>query len=291
MSTRKNVFYAMIIGLIGMFMFGCGSEEDLTVGKITQALDADHTRVIRECSQAISGSWWTYDETNWPEYEQSNGYTGVTLGSYAYISNDLGAWGKLLDATTAYSVRGYYTSCRSEAADPPSTDPDEGVVNYTPCHLAYGDLDTASSYDYQGGYYHGGQCKPFMNLVAYRSGLYQNPYYAWKSFPTDLCIYYTTATCNYDPAYRVARPTDDTDMPMATYSNIEPGDYLRLPWGHALIVVRKIDSSNVVVLDSNWVGGGNGYEKIGSHVLGFSGSGNNNLGNYRVLKCAYTGNC
>ena len=264
MSTRKNVFYAIIIGVIGMFTLGCGGE-DLTIGKTIQALDADHTRVIRECSQAMSGSWWTYDETDWP--------TGTNYGSYAYISNDTGAWGLLLDNTYNGAVRGWWTSCRRTTS----------VKNYDPCYLtAYGDLDTASQYDCQGSCasatrFHGGQCKPFMNLVAYRSGLYQNPDYAWKSFPTDDDIGEWS--------------TDADEMPYATYANIEPGDYLRLPYGHALIILRKIDSLNVVVLDSNWVNGGDGYETIGSHVLGFSGTGNYNLGNYRVLKCAYNGNC
>jgi len=266
--SGAHLISLIILGLM-FITFGCGELQDETViGVKKQALDSDHTRVIHECSQAISGSWWTYDETDWP--------TGTTYGSYAYISNDTGAWGLLLDNTYNGSVRGWWTSCRSTYS--PS------VVNYNnpPCQMTYGDLDTASLYDCQGScasatHFHGGQCKPFMNLVAYRSGLYQNPNYAWKSFPSDDDI------DNWS--------TDADEIPWATYNNIEPGDYLRRTDGHALIILRKIDSSNVVVLDSNWVNGGDGYETIGSHVLGFSGTGNNNLGNYRVLKCAYNGNC
>ena len=37
MSTRKNVFYAMIIGVIGMFMFGCGLD-DISIGQQKFAL-------------------------------------------------------------------------------------------------------------------------------------------------------------------------------------------------------------------------------------------------------------
>ena len=128
-----------------------------------------------------------------------------------------------------------------------------------------------------------------MNLVAYRSGTYQLSGYGFKIFPPDHCITYTTASC--DSSNKVLRPTNDTDMPMATYANIVEGDYLRRPNGHALIVVRKISSSQVVDLDSNSVGG-DSFEQAASHVLGFtSGDTNSNLGAYRVLKCAYTGHC
>lgn len=255
-------------------------------------LDSSHRRVMQECSQSMWGSWTAYDETNWP--------TGTTYGTYAYISNDLGAWGKLLDATygCTYDIngncatpwtRGWWTSCRSTTS----------TRNYTPCSDSltyYGDLNTASLYDCQGTctsgiHHHGGQCKPFMNLVAYRSGLYQNPGYAWKAFPTDTCITYTTATCTLPPAQRIVRPDNDVNMPKATYSNIVEGDYMRRPNGHALIIVRKISSSQVIVLDSNWTGG-DGAEQISSHSMAFtSGDSNSNLGAYRVIKCAYTGAC
>jgi hypothetical protein len=78
-------------------------------------------------------------------------------------------------------------------------------------------------------------------------------------------------------------------MPYATYDNILPGDYLRMPYGHAAIVVRKIPSPTApqaVIFDSNWLGG-DGNEAVGSHALGWTGSSYYNLGNYRVIKCAY----
>lgn len=265
---KKLVLYILVTFITSVFT-GCAleAEEELELnqaGTTIQALSSDRTRVINECSQAMTGSWWTYNETNWP--------TGTTYGSYAYISNDLGAWGNLLDNTYNGSVRGWWTSCRKTSS----------VQNYTPCSLTYGDLDTASLYDCQGsctgGIHHrGGQCKPFMNLVAYRSGLYQNPGYAWKAFPSDSQI------------DSWSKASDQ--MPDATYSNIEPGDYLRKPYGHALIIVRKINSSNVIVLDSNW-SGGDGAEKISTHSMAFTGNGGNtDLGAYRVLKCVYNGNC
>lgn len=276
MKKHWRSFYLvglLFLGIILSLFAGCAPDAgtDEVIGVKTQSLDANRTRVIRECSQAMSGSWWWKNETNWP--------IGTTYGFYSYISNDLGAWGRLLDNTYNYGVRGWWTSCRSTKS------PD--VVNYDypdypKCQLEYGDLDTASLYDCQGictsGIRHrGGQCKPFMNLVAYRSGLYQNPGYAWKSFPTDSQI--------------SSWSTAADQMPYATYSNIEPGDYLRRPYGHALIIVRKNNSSSVVVLDSNYIDG-DGNEKIGSHVLGFTGyGGNSDLGDYRVLKCVYNGNC
>ncbi|MFA6603599.1 MAG: hypothetical protein WCT10_02010 [Patescibacteria group bacterium] len=274
----KSLIQKQVLAVCEVLAFcaltGCGTEDETidpdnlldSVDTVAQALDSAHTRVIQECSQSMSGSWWTYNETNWP--------TGTTYGTYAYISNDLGAWGKLLDNTYNYGIRGWWTSCRK--TNSPQTN------NYGPCSLTYGDLDTASLYDCQGtctgGIHHrGGQCKPFMNLVAYRSGTYQNPGYAWKSFPNDATI--------------AASDPNGTLMPAATYANIVEGDYLRRPYGHALIIVRKISSSQVIVLDSNW-SGGNGTEQISSHSMAFgSGDSDSNLGAYRVLKCAYTGGC
>lgn len=290
MGTRLATFVAFIVG--SLVLASCSADTDDLVddnflGTATQELDAAHTRVVQECSQAMSGSWNTYNATNWP--------TGATYATYAYTSADAGAWNLLLDNTYNGSVRGWWTSCKKTLADAPQ---------YTPCNLVagtgYGDLDTPiSNFTCQGNcasatYKRGGQCKPFMNLVAYRSGLYQNSGYQWKSFPSDTCIAYTTASCNL--ATKVTRPANDANMPLATYANIIEGDYLRMPYDHAAIVVRKIDSLNVVVLDSNWLPGsggtGNGKEIVGSHVMGFTGTGtHSDLGAYRVLKCAYTGAC
>jgi hypothetical protein len=121
---------------------------------------------------------------------------------------------------------------------------------------------------------HGGQCKPFMNLIAYRAGVYKNSDGSIKPLPSDPVI---------------------SGYPLATYNTIQPGDLLRRttpPTQHAAIVVRKIDANTVVVFDSNWVGGGDGAEVAGSHVLGFSGSGGiTDLNTYHVLSCVYSGTC
>lgn len=257
-----SVLFAVIIS---SFFIGCGGPKpEQELGTSRQALTAAQTRVIQECSQAMWGSWWTFNETNWP--------TGTTYATYAYTSADIGAW-NLLMSSTRYSS-GAWVACLEYTG---------GTYTITPCYLSYGSADMPN-YTCQGScsgaYMHGGQCKPFMNLVAYRSGQYQNPGYGWKDFPLDSTIdSWSTAA---------------DQMPYATYSNIVEGDFLRRTTSttpHAAIVVRKISSSQVIVLDSNW-SGGNGRERVSSHSMGFTGSNDiNDLGTYRVLKCAYTGGC
>lgn len=195
----------------------------------------------------------------------ADGYTwstSTTNASYAYVSEDSGAWSSLR------SAYGTLVSCRND---------NDTTNNYTPCSLTYG-TDNVSQYVCQtncGTYgYHGGQCKAFMNLVAYRSGVYHGTNWAWKTLPTDSWIASNTS--------------------LSTYATALPGDLLRKTTSsqHAVIIVRVISSSQIVVMDSNWVSGGDGYEKIGSHVLGYTGSGtSSDLGTYRVLNCVYAGTC
>jgi hypothetical protein len=138
---------------------------------------------------------------------------------------------------------------------------------------------------------HGGQCKAFVNLVAYRSGIYQYSGYGFKTLPSDDCIANTAATCDLSPKQWVTRPIDDKDMPLATYDNVVEGDFLRKPGGHAAIVVKKLARPNVIILDSNWTGG-DGAENITSHQMGFNNYKDiTDLGTYRVLRCVYTGKC
>lgn len=177
---RFSVFSVLPILACGVGYEQDAVTEDIEIGVTEQALDAARTRMIQEASQAMTGSWWTYNETNWP--------TATTYGTYSYVSSDLGAWNLLLDNNYNGGVRGWWVSCRRNST----------TYNYNttdaPClFTAYGDLNTASLYDCQGicssGIQHkGGQCKPFTNLVAYRSGIYQNPGYAFKKLPDDLTI-------------------------------------------------------------------------------------------------------
>lgn len=192
----------------------------------------------------------------------ATGYTWSTstvAASYAYVSEDSGAWNSLR------SAYGTLVSCRND---------NDSSNNYTPCSLTYG-ADNVSQYVCQnncGTYgYHGGQCKGFMNLVAYRSGVYHGTNWAWKTLPTDSWIASNTS--------------------LLTYATAQAGDLLRKTTSgpHATITVRVISSSQIVVMDSNWV---DGNENIISHVLGYSGSGTtSDLGTYRVLNCVYAGTC
>ena len=273
---RKVRFATVAVLLLGLFS-ACVAMDDPTADDTAtteQSLDSARSRVVQEASFAMTGSYTTYTTSNWPT---SNTYAG-----YYYTLTDTGAWNSLLSNYGGYASNGtyysgFYVSCmryRSEGHLP---------APYTSCSLS-----TSTGYgSYEMPYYtcqgscpssmmRGGQCKPFMNLVAYRSGQYQGPSYAFKAFPSD------SAISNWSTA--------SDQMPYATYSNILEGDFLRRPGGHALIVVRIISSSQVVVFDSNWLDG-DGAEVVGSHTLSFSGSGDSNLGNYRVLKCAYNGNC
>ncbi len=182
-----------------------------------------------------------------------------TLGTFNYAGDDPGAWSALRTSYTAYNV-----SCRHD---------NDASNQYGPCAITYGS-DNASQYGYQGGAYRGGQCKPFTALVAYRSGVYHGPNWAFVSLPSD---------------GNTTVPTH----PKATISTITTGDVLRNPTSgqiHSVIVVRITGNANndVVVVDSNWVNGGDGRETIGAHVLNFSGSGRSNLGTYNRYNCIYT---
>lgn len=231
-------------------------EPGLQVGDTAAALSAARTRVIQEASYALVGSHYTYNETNWP--------TATTFATFAYSSSDMGAWNLLA------SAYGSFTGCLRYRSD--------GYYQSTPCALSlstgFGYLEQPS-YACQGNcagtYKRGGQCKGFINLVGYRSGIYQNPGYAWKSLPSDAAI--------------SSRPTTDPAMPAVTFANLEEGDFLRKPGVHAVLVVRKISSSQIVVLDSNWVGVSGG-EVVGSHTMTIA-----DLSGYRALKCVYTGAC
>jgi hypothetical protein len=273
---------ALVIFLLAaLMMVACGADTNdgadvdawgpsRETGVVAQRLDAARTRVVQEASFAMVGNYNTYTPDNWP--------TSTTYASYYYTLTDTGAWNALL-GSDRYGPNGYYVSCmRYRSA---------GHI-HEPCWLSestgFGSFEMPY-YTCQGSCpsnrMRGGQCKPFMNLVAYRSGQYHGPNYAFKAFPSDPDI------TNWSTAA--------DQMPYATYANILPGDFLRLPNGHALTIVRKVSISQVVVFDSNWVDDGAGHnggaEVVGSHALGFTGSGNYNLGNYRVLKCAYNGNC
>lgn len=222
----------------------------------------DHRgRLVWEAARAMVGSGG------------ATGYSWSTSDTYAssgYAAEDAGAWSFLRNAYSNTNSSGVWTtghdvSCRAD---------NDSSNNYTPCSLTSGS-DNVSQYVYQSGFYRGGQCKAFMNLVAYRSGVYHGTNWAFVKFPADSWIASNTS--------------------LSTYATAQPGDLLRKTTSlqHAVIIVRKISSSQIVVVDSNSIGANsNGNEKVGSHTLGYTGSGStSDLGVYRVLNCVYTGGC
>jgi hypothetical protein len=204
-------------------------------------------RVVWEAARAMVGpSAANYHV--WP--------TSTTNARHRYPSEDLGAW------TSLRQAYGRNLSCRA----------DSNALNlYPPCNLTYGSAEP-SAYEVQNGWYKGGQCKAFVNLVIYRSGVYHGDSWGFRTLPSDDRI----------PAL--------ADAPLAKPGTLEAGDVLRMPYGHAAIVVRVLDANQAVVIDSNWMGG-NGWENTATHVMGFSGYGASNLGNYYRLNCVYDGSC
>lgn len=263
----------LLVGLVS-FAFACSPEQQtnestLVTADVEQsqsALSSDtRTRVVQEASFAMVGNHDTYNSSNWP--------IATTQATYYYTLTDLGAWNKLL-AEPYYGPNARYVSCLRKRSEGPLYAcllPTNGFGSLEMPYYTCQGLCPAQKM-------RGGQCLAFSNLIAYRSGVYQGANYAWKLFPSD-------ATMD-------ARASDNISTPMATYANILPGDFLRKTHFHSLIVVRKISNTQVVVFDSNWVAGGDGDETVGSHTLGFSGSGTtSDLGAYRVMKCIHNGGC
>lgn len=235
---------------------GVANEEDTMQATIAgfSSIESAKARVVWEAARAMVGPTAAGNL-------QSSWSTTDTYSNYPYVAEDPGAWASLRAAYSSWGITGWWINCRHDA---------DWYNNYTPCALQYGG-DNVWQYGFQGNRSRGGQCKGFVNLVLYRSGVYHGSNWQFKMLPPD-------------------SSTTMHNQPMATYATITPGDVLRRPGGHAVIVVRKISSNQIVVVDSNWLGG-DGYEAIGSHTLSFSGSGNNNLGNYRNLTCVYNETC
>lgn len=213
-------------------------------------------RLVWEGARALVGS------------EAANGYVwstaGKVEGTYNYAGEDWGAWESLRYATTKDGDIGWYLSCRR----------DNGTARYSCSDQIQYSASNPSQYGLQGGIGRGGQCKPFTNLVAYRSGVFHGPNWAFVALPSD-------------------GNTNESSAPYSTPSTVKAGDILRNRQSneeiHSVIVVHVTNNSNndVVVLDSNW-NGGDGAEQIGTHIMNYAGSGRDNLGRYNTYNCIYS---
>jgi hypothetical protein len=254
-TARFRQSSACLVGLfvLGMMLIagGCGQPAEENIGFSQQALYAgaptgDRGRLLWEATRAVVGSA-NADSEDWSP-------AGTMYATSSYVSTDTGAWNSMLNAY------GNNACCV-----------DGGL---SPCYLTY-PCSTVLFYECQDGSctnnYHGGQCKAFSNLVAYRSGIFHGDNGAWKSLPLDSWI---ASNCS-----------------AVTSGTIQAGDVLRsTSYSHSVIVARVFSSTSIMVIDSNWIGGG-GYEKVGAHEMSFSGSGINDLDNYRVINCVYNNNC
>lgn len=263
------------IAVVGLIVYKESEEGVSRQALYSGAPTGDRGRLLWEATRAMVGPnedppvSCELDETQADCYPW---YTSDQYGIYAYVSEDSGAW-NTLRYSTAYSlwddeeeewIYGWYVACRRTTS--------EGDL-YQPCSLYYGSFDNLYAYDtHYGSYRHGGQCKSFTNLVAWRSSIFHGEDWAFSPLPTDGYI------------------CERTGITQATSNNIQAGDVLRMPDGHSAIIARIFGSSQVVVVDSNWVGG-NGYERIASHSMNFSGSGIDDLGNYFRLDCVYDNDC
>lgn len=265
-STQRS-FYCLALAVCG-HACGYGADEPEALRAQLNAAAAvsyeamARTALVREAARAIAGPNSVLT-SSWPE--------SALYAGYPYITEDPMAWQHVLEW---YGAR--LTSCKRDGYG----------YAYYPCCLNFGP-SVVASYASQSGprncsdgetHFHGGQCKAFVNMLAYRSGVYRRADGGFKPLPTDNEI----------------RFGDAVDYPWATRATIAVGDILRYVGpaneAHALVVVKKISSSRYIVVDSNWVGG-EGREIIGSHEMTFSGKGVANLGNYRVLACVYSGRC
>lgn len=226
--------------------------------------ESARARLVWEAARAMVGAG------------NANSYSWVTTGtsysSFNYAPDDTNAW-NLIRQSYGYSLLqpppstnlpdAYYLSCRTDqnTARSPS---------YGPCSITYGSLNPLV-YGSQAGAFHGGQCKAFTNLVAWRSTVYRGANNTFKTLPTN----------------------GDTQ---ATAQNIRAGDILRMPQTHSLIVTKVFVESGItkaVVIDSNFVGVG-GNEIIGTHIIDSDPSHagtTKSISSYLAYQCVYNGTC
>jgi hypothetical protein len=244
---------------------GSDAAEDPDLGSGTPSaadLAGRRARVLWEAARVMVGPALA-SAYAWPAPSAGTSYT---LATYPYAAEDAGAWWAMFAAAiyTAKGIVGYNISCT--------------VGGYS-CQLAVPLKDGLSKYTCQGDcaaatIMRGGQCKAFNNLVLYRSGVYHGDNWAFKPLPSDASL------------------GDNAKYPFAVKGRLAAGDVLRMPYGHSALVTRVVAADTVVVLDANWIAGGDGNEAVGTHLMKFGGAGYyGDLAKYRLLNCVYDGTC
>lgn len=223
----------------------------------------DRLRVTWEASYATYGDFTgacSNSHLCWDLRSGGYGYWDKDMNGTGYIDSDTSAWSNALSSYTCS-----FNSCANGCFGPCSISVDtSNARNYT-CQNSAGTCTAGSGSTATKP--RGGQCKMFSNLVFWRSGEYNN-WGPWKKIPSDNSGWMTAS-------------------PLTTAGTMSVGDVLRRPNGHAAIIVAVDTSNNTALIsDSNWTNG-DGNEYIGWRILGFSGSGNDNLGNYKRLNCLY----
>lgn len=262
------------------------STEDEAVPKFHtfSSTSSARLRLIWEASYAMTGSPGGSCSTT------SGCWTATgTIATGNYVGDDAAAWSSL---RSGYGTTTGNVSCKDSSAATSTSvvylTQTSGSTTYNYICKQATNSSSASSYTTQrSGYYKGGQCKAFSNLVAYRSGIYHTggSVYTWKTLPSDSSISASTST-----------------YPVLSTSNITAGQVARMPSGHAMIIVA-VSGSSATVMDSNWVGTTTStsgstvttsyYEQIGAHTMSFYSSGSYNgtvsdLDSYRHLDCIFS---
>lgn len=237
----------------------------LTVGgeaTVISGLEGMKRRVLWEAAYAMNGC----------QNNGGNPRTGCVTATTPYKDNIVG--------NTTYATFSYLASDETAAKAAFSDDALHGTCynhSYPPistydCSVQHDPVTEVLQYsrhpgrDSEGVYSRGGQCKKFVALVLYRSGIRHTVAGSFSRLPED------------------AKISNDLVMfPVVAIPH--PGDILRRPNGHALIVAASIAGLGLIAVDSNY-SGGDGHERIAVHLMGPA-----SLVEYHNLNCVYTGAC
>lgn len=249
-----------------------GVERPLAKLRVGNAPDGLHNgtasprgRMVWEGVEAMYGSY---------KSESYSYVSNFTLMSYnTYISDHAEEW-KMMGEE--YEGR---ISCRTQQDQ--SSDWD-----VPGCHNEYGYMDTPWEYNEQDstsdglctGPCRGGTSLAFANFLGFCSGVFRNADGTFRKYPQ-----------SFNVAFDYDRARPDT---------IQVGDVLlfKETWMLALRVIEdtgyeETKRHKVVLLDSDWLDGGPGFEKVGIHVGIFYGGAEVEMASASIVDCIYKGDC